>query len=199
MLLVGTSCRTVKIAQYFFTDHDSIIYQFRKDSAKHLLQYRDTLYYNIGLKRFYLQDGWNAHSLFYYENQDNKGDTPFINDRSFIGYPRLFYKKHLYLSNLPENKSEQFPFTTGFVKVMPLKAKFNTDYIIRNGDYWTIYRFPGYENVTYAGQPYKALKLTITEKWFGKRTDTVWLVKDIGAVKWTKSNGYAGNLEKQTP
>ena len=199
VMLWSSSCRTAKIDPYFPGDHDSIIYQFKKDSAGVGLGYRDTLYLNIDLKRFYLEDGWNAHSIFYFEDQVNRGDTPFINDRSFLGYPRLVYKKHLYLSNMPERKNEQFPFHTDFVKVIPLKARFNTDYVIKAGDYWKIYRILRYANVNYDGKSRRALMLTITEKWFGLRTDTVWLVKGIGAVKWAKSNGYVGYLEKQTP
>ena len=186
-----TSCKSVKIQQYFRTyDNENLTYKFQKDSLGLTNFYDDTLTCKIIVRHGVLGKRYYENfNIFYFEKSNlansKKEESPFYE------FSYFFDKGNLYIGQ-NEGRSLNPMFATQFKMLIPSKIKKGDSFVFTGSDYKSVFNFIGIEDFQWHKLPIlKCLKFSITEV-YANKIYYIWLSKKWGMVKWTKPNGEYG-------
>lgn len=196
------SCKTIRLSNYLSVyDDEMYVYHFVKDSSGIIHSYDDTVTCKMLVRKGVLANNFHQnHDIFYYESSraiDTSTVDIFTSDIPWNQFTYCFWKGNLYMGDdIVRNHN---PMYGDMVRTIPKKVKFNSVYTYHNGDYIKSYRFHGLEDIAYDTNVVRnTLKVSIgfdSREGF-KTTDTIWLIKKFGVFKWSRPDGYVGQIKQ---
>jgi hypothetical protein len=200
LLQAIVSCSGYKIAEHFHPyDNDTLIYRFTKDSASITIAYNDTLVCKMMVRRgVILTHSEENRVIFYYQTSASSHDSQndiFTSDIPLNQFSYCLDEGNLYMDNsIPVLSNKMI---VPMKKLLPKKVKTGNTYEFKNGDYQKRYSLVSTEDLNWGPMFIKnTLKFAISfrSRQGFRTTDTIWMAKKWGIVKWKKANGYLGEL-----
>jgi hypothetical protein len=188
-----TSCRTVKIQEYFRTyDLENLIYKFKRDSSGFTTFYDDTLTCRIIVRNKIFSKNPDQNFDVFYFDKSNLSMSPEW-ESPFFGFSYCFNRRNLYAEQYFD-KSPGRMSGNGMKLLIPSRIRIGDSFMYQGSDYKGKLTFIEFEDLQWHHfELHKCLKFSYEEV-FSKSTYYIWFTKKWGIIKWTKPNGDEGTL-----